>query len=221
MLETPFCPPGLLAHSAVSAARVATIKCVDHDGEIGPTTTARLLGSGDLTLAARIDRRSAVAIRVVTAPEVIVDVAAPTPFGIVRFNGYARRATAADGGEVLRVAPTHITLVGDLAEIDVPLTDYTAAAQHPIATEAPRALAHLAEAHSDQLLACVRAHIDQAIECVVPRALDSYGLSLTVLTPDGVADVVLGFPDAPVATLKQAAAHIGAVLTCPCHSRRS
>ena len=102
--------------------------------------------------------------------------------------------------------------------VPVDLAEYRTAAPDPLRREAPGILRHLENCHMAELAACVRAHGMPAAECVVPRALDRFGLELLVFTADGLAACRLSFPDGPVTDLRQIPASVRAVLTCRCTS---
>lgn len=67
-----------------------------------------------------------------------------------------------------------------------------------------------------ELVECVRSHGLAEAECVVPQALDRFGLRLLVLASSGVAEVRLAFPDGPVSSLREVPVSIQAMLTCRC-----
>ena len=55
---------------------------------------------------------------------------------------------------------------------------------------------------------------------MLPRALDRYGLELAVITGQGVRNVRLGFPGAPVSSFDEVNNGLRALLTCRCHACR-
>jgi Protein of unknown function (DUF2470) len=104
--------------------------------------------------------------------------------------------------------------------VAVPLGEFKAADPDPLWRHAPQALSHLAEAHADELLACVRAHGLPETEAVVPRSLDRYGLELAAIGADGIRTVRLPFPGGPLRSLQEVTDGLRVLLTCRCGSCR-
>jgi hypothetical protein len=151
---------------------------------------------------------------------VAVAVPADTPFTSLRLAGTAVRhwPSAARCGTVPYAVTLESVEFAGSSRVPVALEEYRTAAPDPLWREAPGILHHLEHCHMAELVACVRAHGLPAAECVVPRALDRFGLELLVLSPDGLAACRLAFPDGPVTALRQVPASVRAMLTCRCAS---
>ena len=103
--------------------------------------------------------------------------------------------------------------------VPVPLGAFHAAEPDPLWRYSSQTVAHLGEAHAAELLACVRAHGSPEAQAVVPRAIDRYGLQLTLLTAGGVSTLRLPFPFGPVGSAEEARVGLRAMLTCQCGTR--
>lgn len=199
--------PAEIARTAVARARVATVTYPD-DGD-GPTT---------LTVALRSDQDGRPILpttRPLRHAPVRVTVAAAPHFRTLELVGVIGEHRA--GGD--RRRPEYLVSLRSLrftGRVRVPLEEYYASAPDPLWRDAPRVLAHLAEAHTPELLACARAHGLPATEWVLPRWLDRYGLELAALCGTGAARVRLPFPNRPIGSLRDIPASYRYALTCHC-----
>ena len=118
----------------------------------------------------------------------------------------------ADGRLRFRVDPLSVRLTG--AARPVPVSDYRSARPDPLAPSSAALVHHLATAHADALLACVRSQLHPWAAFVLPVSLDRFGLRLTVVDEDGVTDTRLCFP-APVGSLSELPPSLRVLLACP------
>lgn len=213
--------PPEIARAAVAAARVASVRVVC--GRAGTRLViARTEPStaGEVTI--HVDAGSPVVTTLAQGYAVAVTLAAPAPFSSLVAIGQARlQPDAQSSTHVFAIELAGLTLQGPGRRIAVDLEEFWALEEDPIAPDAPRMLAHLAAAHAAELTACVRAHLEPDATAVVPRSLDRFGLGLAVITADGVSDIVLGFPNAPVSSMHDVASYLRVALTCPCQPRTS
>lgn len=203
----------------MAGARVATVRvvCAPTRGQLVIAAVAPSV-TGDLTL--RLDGSSPLVVRLAQGHALTVTLAAPAPFSSLVAVGRARHLPDdGDSAWTFAVEVAGLMLQGPLGRVQVAVDDFWAVEDDPLAPEAPRVLAHLNDAHADELTACVRAHVEPRAEWVLPRSLDRFGLGLAVMTPDGISDVVLGFPNAPVSSMREVASSLRVALTCPCQSR--
>jgi hypothetical protein len=153
-------------------------------------------------------------------PVVTVSVAGPGPYKALHLTGTAKASHPLDESlRAYRLSLLSTRLVSSTS-VTVPLGEFKAAEPDPLWQHAPQALDHLGEAHSAELLACVRAHGLPEAEAAVPRALDRYGLELAAIGADGIRTVRLAFPGGPVRSLQEVTEGLRVLLTCRCGTCR-
>jgi hypothetical protein len=153
-------------------------------------------------------------------PLVTISVPGPGPYKALHLTGTAHGRDPLD--ERLRAYRLSLLSARLLSttSVTVPLGDFKAAEPDPLWRHAPQALEHLGEAHSPELLACVRAHGLPEAEAVLPRTLDRYGLVLAVIGTEGIRTVRLPFPGGPVQSLQEVTDGLRVLLTCRCGACR-
>jgi hypothetical protein len=150
-------------------------------------------------------------------PVATLAVAGPEPFSRLELTGPLKPCrTPHPGHRAYRLSPLTCRLVG-ATSVPLPLRDFHAARPDPLAGIAPALLDHLAQAHTSELLACIRAHGHDHAEVVMPRSLDRYGIELAVLGAEGLQRVRLPFPGGPIETLEHAPRGLAVPLSCRCH----
>jgi len=148
-------------------------------------------------------------------------VAVPTPFRRLELTGPLKACRAPRSGTSLyRLSPLTCRLVG-ATSVSFPPSRFHAAQPDPLRGLAPALLDHLAQAHTQDLLACIQAHGYRTAEAVVPQVVDRYGIELAVLGGDGIERVRLPFPGGPIDALEQVALGLVVPLTCRCRGTRS
>jgi len=150
-------------------------------------------------------------------PVVTVSVPGPGPYRALHLTGTAKASAAVDESLCAYRLSLLSTRLVSATSVTVPLGEFQAAEPDPLW---PHALAHLGEAHSAELLACVRAHGLPDAEAAVPRALDRFGLELAAIGEDGIRTVRLPFPGGPVRSLQEVSDSLRVLLTCRCGSCR-
>lgn len=157
------------------------------------------------------------AVRILAAcPVVTLSVVGPTPFRRLDLTGSLElRRGGRRGLRTYRFEPLAGRLVG-ATSVPVAMAEFRAARPDPLAPVAGQMLAHLAEAHAHELLACLRAHGHLDAEAAEPVTLDRYGLELAALVPTGVQRVRLAFPNGPIQTHQQIPPGLRLPLQCRC-----
>lgn len=149
-------------------------------------------------------------------PVVTVSVSGPGPYRALHLTGTAKECAPLDE----RLRAYRLTLLStrlvSTRSVTVPVGDFKEAEPDPLWQYAGQALSHLAQAHTGELLACVRAHGLPQTEAVEPRALDRYGLELAAISHEGIRTVRLPFPGGPVNSLQEVSDGLRVLLTCRC-----
>ena len=214
------CQPsaGELARTAIAQARTAQWLCPSSDDPDlrALTVPVRVIDEGRPEIA--VADGSLLAQHLARCPVVTVVVPARSPFRSLHLTGATvpgGDAAAADGDRPYRLSLLSLRFEG-LATLPVSLVEYHAASPDPFWRVSPAAIQHLEEAHSAELLACVRAHDVPGVLAVVPRRLDRYGLELAIVGEEGVSSVRLPFPHGPVDSFIELSGSLHAIFTCTC-----
>ena len=155
--------------------------------------------------------------RLTACPVATISVAAPGPFTALQLTGPAMPCKGIrDGLRGFRLSLLSARLVAWRNVVPVPLGAFHAASPDPLWPHAGQVLEHLGQAHTPELLACARAHGLPDAQAVEPRAIDRYGLELTLITGIGVTTLRLPFPGGPVESLAEVTCGVRALLTCRC-----
>ncbi len=203
-----------LARTALAGATVATLAT---RGCRAPRTltVVSIQDQPDGRPVVRVDDGSPAVQLLASCPVATVSVAGPAPYRALDLTGAFQPVRAPrEGARAYRLSLLSARLTGS-APVPIPLGAFRAAEADPLLPHAPAALHHLEQSHTDELLACVRAHGHDA-QTVVPRALDRYGIELTAISAYGVGVVRLAFPGGPVDRLEQVATGLRLLLTCRC-----
>ncbi len=206
-----------LARTVVARARTATIACGHSAAGSSPPASVAMRADPAGQPILLPASGSALARRLAAEPGVTVCVCADPPFSALRLSGDARPGEPgrARGRAAYRVVLRSAEFTGAGGR-PVPLASYLGAAPDPLWRVAPGILRHLSRGHMGELVACVRAQGLRQAEWVMPSGLDRFGLRLLVLTPDGIADTRLSFPDGPVSSFGEVPPSLRAVLACRC-----
>ncbi len=221
MSEPPSSEPTLAqrARTALAQARVGSL-ISRNSAAAGSLTLVRVSDQPDGEPLVQLEPGSHVVRLLGWCPVVTVAIPGPTPFRALHLTGTASRCAPLDE----RLSAYRLTLLStrlvSTTSVTVPVAEFRDAEPDPLWRDAPAALTHLAEAHTAELLACVRAHDFPDAEAVLPRALDRFGLELAVITDQGVRSLRLGFPGAPVRSFDEVNNGLRALLTCRCHGCR-
>ena len=165
--------------------------------------------------AIRVDRESPAVQLIAGCPVVTIAVPGPAPYRSLQLVGTLRgRPAERDRKRVYQLCLLSVRLVGAGAR-SLPVDEFLAAGPDPLRHCAPQVLAHLEHAHTEDLLACVRAH-GHDVHAVVPRGLDRYGIELAAIGYDGVHQLRLSFPNGPIDDLAQLSGGVRLPLTCHC-----
>ena len=209
-----------LAEQARTALAVATAATLETSGCRVPRTLTVVLikDRPDGRPLVHLDDASPTVRLLAAFPVATVSIAGPAPFRSLDLTGpFQHIRSDRDGCRTYRLSLLSARLIGSTS-VPVPLGEFHAAEPDPLRRHAPAALNHLERAHSDELLACVRAH-GYLAQAVVPRRLDRYGVELAIIIADGVCVMRLPFPGGPVDNLEQVATGLRLLLTCRCGSR--
>ena len=209
------------ARTFLAQARVGSLICRGAGGGVRSLTVVHVTDQPDGQPLVHIEADSPVAQQLAHCPMATLAVNAAAPYQALHLTGRATRLPAGDGGIVTHrltlLTARLIHATPGTTPRTVPVHEFRRATPDPLWEQAPQTVAHLAEAHHAELLACVRAHGESDALGVVPTHLDSYGLQLAVLGQDGVRTIRLSFPGAPVSSMDQVADGIRALMTCRCH----
>lgn len=213
------------ARTFLAQARIGSLVCRGPGGGAGNLTVVHVTDQPDGQPLVLVERSSPVARQLAHCPIATLAVSAAAPYQALHLTGRATRVPDEDpddsGFVSHRLTLLSARLIGVTPGSEartVPVAQFRDASPDPLWQHAPATLAHLAESHHGELLACVRAHGVIDAQGVVPTHLDSYGLQLAVIGPDGVATIRLRFPDAPVSSMDEVAQGIRALMTCRCHT---
>jgi Protein of unknown function (DUF2470) len=222
------------ARTALADARVATVTTYSRDPVAPPhQTLATVSVEENGRLAFFLEPQSWAVANLLARPLASVTVAAQQPGRAQTTNGVILR------GSVRRV-PSHPRPTGRPAAVPflmeatsvrlwdgrpgsapiapedvVDVESFSTAVPDPLRTEAPQVLAHLREAHGSGLLHCLRSQGHPSAEWIEPQRLDRYGLEVSVVSADAVADVRLPFPT-PLDSLSQLGPGLRTALMCRC-----
>ena len=208
------------ARTALAQARVGSLVGRATSPTAGALTIVKVTDQPDGQPVVELEPGSSMVRLLSWWPVVTVSVRGPGPYQALHLTVTAKAAAAVDESlRAYRISLLSTRLVS-ATSVTVPLAEFKAAEPDPLWQHAPQALAHLDEAHSAELLACVRAHGLPEAEAAVPRALDCYGFELAAIGADGIRTVRLPFPGGPVRSLQEVSESLRVLLTCRCGSCR-
>ncbi|UAL28886.1 hypothetical protein K8W59_13810 [Nocardioides rotundus] len=208
------------ARTALAMASVATLATQPCHVRQGLVAVVAVEDRPDGRPVVRLGAASPVVRELGSCRVVTLSVPAPAPFWRVELAGPLTACGPADGGKrAYRLSPLACRLVGPHS-VSLALRQFHEARPDPLRELAPGLLRHLAEAHDQDLLACIRANDYARARAVVPQAIDRYGVEVVVLCDDGVERVRLAFPGGPIDTLDQAPRGLAIPLTCRCRGHR-
>ncbi|MBC7374496.1 MAG: hypothetical protein H7323_10955, partial [Frankiales bacterium] len=149
--------PAELARTALAQARVAALTTYPRSAPAPRLTSVTMSCQDDGRPVIRVGPGSRAAVDLLARPLATVRVS-PVGAETVTVHGGARRLPGRDerGRLAFRVDVGAVRL-GVVRPATVDLDAFDAAEPDPLREDAPRVLAHLREAHTDQLTACVRA----------------------------------------------------------------
>lgn len=156
------------------------------------------------------------AARLAARPLATLTVADPSAQWTLHIVGrFLRSGIDGESRRAYRPSLLSIRLIGPGSRITIAVEEFCQAQPDPLREHAPAIVRHLAQAHTEELLACVRAHGHDAL-AVEPRGLDRYGIELTAILPDGVHPLRLSFPGGPVEALTRIKLGFWLPLSCRC-----
>ena len=207
--------PAELARTSLAQARVAALTTYPRSAPARPRLTSVTMAcQDDGRPVIRVGAGSRAAVDLLARPLATVRVS-PVGGETVTVHGGAQRLPGRDecGRLAFRVEVGAVRL-GVVRHATVDLHAFDAAEPDPLRDDAPRVLAHLREAHTDQLTACVRA-VGHDAQWAQATALDRYGMTVLAVSGDGVDEVRLSFPE-PVRRLQDLRPGLGCLLMCRC-----
>ncbi|QWC84603.1 DUF2470 domain-containing protein [Nocardioidaceae bacterium] len=213
--------PAEVARTALARARCGTLLVRGCGGRAGAMTIVTVHTGADGRPRIAVEADSATAADLEGRRVASLIVPAARPYRRIELTGrlHACRPPGgqADGAgdAVFGLTPVQC-LLGGHRGIAVAPEQLRAAAPDPLWRLAPQLVAHLREAHSRDLVACLRAQGHRTAEAVEVHDVDRYGISMTVLSAHGVEDVRLPFPGGPIDALAQAPSGIALPLGCRC-----
>lgn len=208
------------ARTALAMASVATLATQRCRARSGLVAVVAVEDRPDGRPLVRLGAASPVVREVGACRVVTLSVPAPAPFWRVELAGPLTASGPADAGKrAYRLTPLACRLVGPHS-VSLAPREFHEARPDPLRELAPGLLRHLADAHDQDLLACIRANDHVRARAVVPQAIDRYGVEVVVLCDDGVERVRLAFPGGPIDTLDQAPRGLAIPLTCRCRGHR-
>lgn len=211
--------PAELARTSVARARVATLLTYLRLAPTRPHLTCVTVScDGDGRPVVLVAPGSAALVHLLARPLASVRVA-PDGGETVTVHGAVQRLRSAESGRLAFRVEVGAVLLGAVRPVTVEADAYRAAEPDPLLHEAPGVLAHLREAHTEELAACLRA-LGHDAQWVEPTALDRHGLTVLAVGLEGLATIRLAFPE-PVRRLQDLRPGLGAVLLCRCSGRSS
>ena len=207
--------PAELARTALAQARVAALTTYPRRAPARPRLTSVTMScQDDGRPVIRVGAGSRAAIDLLARPLATVRVS-PVGAETVTIHGGARRLPGRDDrGRLAFLVDVSVVRLGMVQHARVDLDAFDAAEPDPLRQDAPRVLAHLRVAHTDQLTACVRA-VGHPAQWAQATALDRYGMTVLAVSSAGVDEVRLSFPE-PVRRLQDLRPGLGCLLMCRC-----
>lgn len=210
------------ARTFLAQASVGSLICRGAGGGVRSLTAVHVTDQPDGQPLLHVEEASPVARQLPHCPMATLAVSAAAPYQALHLTGRAERLPNQDGDRLtVRLSLLAARLIHGTSgqpPCALPVAEFRAACPDPLWRQAAPTVAHLAQAHHDELLACVRAHGITDALAVEPTALDSYGLQLAVIGLQGVRTVRLRFPGAPVTSMDEVGQGIRALMTCRCRS---
>lgn len=209
------------ARTALATARAATLLTKGCPARQPAVTLATVDDQSDGRPLVGLDAASPAIKRLAECRVATITVPAPAPFRGLELTGVLAPSESQEPEvRVFRLDPLACRLTG-AAGTTVPISQFRAAAPDPLRHLAPDLLTHLADAHGEDLLACIRAHASPSALAAIPRAVDRYGIELTILDESGTEWVRLPFPNGPIDALHELPPGLLLPLTCRCERKQS
>jgi len=182
-----------LARTAVAGAGVGTLMARDHRRADAVPTLVRLEEQDGGVPLVVLDAANPAVERLLRCPVATLVVPGTEEFPTVQLVGTFRPVRCERGDRRIFRPTLLFVCLGGVRRQPVPVDAFRAAEPDPLAAVAVERLRHLEEEHADDLRVQVLS-LGHDADHVVPRSLDRYGLSVTVLASDGVRSLRLPLP---------------------------